>query len=459
MTARGPSSGRQRALRVAILVPRRSGFPDRDRLWAFTRPWWEAQFPEWPIVEGHHDEGLFNRSAAVNIAARLAGDWDVAVLIDSDVLTDPERVRQAIPMAIESGQMVVPFKERHNLTERGTARVLAGDRGSWRGHIARTFRDQHSSVIVIPRPLFDDIGGFDEGFRGWGMEDTAFALACEVMAGRPLVRIEPGEVWHLHHATPQGEKHGTPSHRRNMARLELYRAAHARADREAIARLVQEGRDLEDPAVTASIPRIIHRVVPEHTPDIAEGWWREFGHLHPGWRLMTHRDPLRPDEWPLTSRAWPKARNGAQLADLVRLEALYRWGGVYVDQDVQPFRPFDPLLGAEVFAAWEDERTVPNAVMGARAGHPIIRECIDLALRTMSKGVWEAGPGVTTRLFVGRPEVLLLPPGAFYDVHYRDPERDVRMRSAAPPWAFVRHWYAGSWLPAERQHPLPEAAA
>ena len=120
-------------MRVVLLVPRRAGFADRDALWEFTRPWWAEQVPEWPIVEGHHDEGLFNRSAAVNLAARLAGEWDVAVLIDSDVLIDAENVRKAIPIAVETGQMVVPFSVRYNLGAPGTARILAGDRGSWRG--------------------------------------------------------------------------------------------------------------------------------------------------------------------------------------------------------------------------------------------------------------------------------------------------------------------------------------
>lgn len=436
--------------RVVILVPRRAGFPDRDALWAFARPWWEEQFPGWPIVEGHHDEGLFNRSAAVNLAAALAGEWDVAVLIDSDVLLDPEPVRRAVPIAVETGQMVVPFELRHNLSPGGTRRILQGDRSDWHKHIARTFRDQHSSVVLIPRTLWDDIGGFDEGFRGWGFEDTAFALACEVFAGRKLERL-PGECWHLHHATQPGEKHGSPSHRRNMARAGLYREAHARGDREAIAALVRDGRVEPPPVPAGEIPRILHRVVPEQTPAIAEDWWAEWGRLHPTWRLMTHRDPLDPADWPLTAPHWGKVSAGAQLADLVRLEALLRWGGVYVDQDMQPFRALDPLLSAEVFAAWEDERCIPNAVLGARPDHPLIREALTRAIAAMPRGVWEAGPGVITKLLQGRPEVLLLPPESFYAVHYRDPERDAKMRAPARPWEFARHHYWGSWLPEDRR--------
>jgi hypothetical protein len=436
---------------IVILVPRRAGFPDRDALWDFCKPWWREQFPDWPIYEGHHDIGLFNRSAAVNEASRLAGEWDVAVLIDSDVLTEPARVRQAIPIAVETGQMVVPFSVRYNLNGHGTKRILAGDRGSWKGYIARQFRDQHSSVIVIPRTLWDDIGGFDEGFQGWGMEDSAFAVACEVIAGRKLERL-PGEVWHLYHDSPKGEKHGSPSHRRNMARLHLYEQAwsYSAADRATIQRLVVEGREVAA-LPTESIPRILHRVVPAHINATAEVWWGRFATLHPSWQLLTHRDPLDPAEWPLTAPSWSKVSCGAQLADLVRLEALLRWGGVYVDQDMEPFRSLEPLLSAQVFAAWEDEQVVPNAVIGARPGHPLISEMLTLALRSMKRSVWDAGPGATTKVLTGRTDVLLLPPSAFYAVHYRDPERDRKMSAPASPWEFARHHYWGSWLPEERR--------
>lgn len=437
-------------MRVVILVPRREGIADRDRLWEFTRRWWEGQFPDWPIVIGHHDIGLFNRSAAVNAAARLAGDWDIAVLIDSDILLDADAVHRAVPLAVESGQMVVPFEVRHNLSPLGTKRILEGDRGSWRSYISRSYRDQHSACVVIPRTLYDDIGGFDEGFRGWGFEDSAFAMACELFAGLPLVRIHPGELWHLHHGTNKGEKHGSPSHRANAERMERHRLACAAGDRPAVQGLVREGREANDP-VADTIPAILHRVVPESTPQVAEDWWAEFGRLHPDWRLMTHRDPLDPAEWPLTSPHWRKVANGVQLADLVRLEALLRFGGVYVDMDVQPFRSFEPLRGAEVFAAWEDERTIPNAIMGSRPDHPIIRECLKLAVARMHKGIWEAGPGVTTEVFKRHPEVLLLPPGSLYAVHYRDPDRDTKMVLPPAPWEFARHAYWGSWLEPERQ--------
>jgi mannosyltransferase OCH1-like enzyme len=131
---------------------------------------------------------------------------------------------------------------------------------------------------------------------------------------------------------------------------------------------------------------------------------------------------------------------------MIRLEALLRFGGVYVDQDVEPLRPMDPLLHLPAFAAWEDERCVPNAVMGASPEHPAIRACLDEMLRRIPGDTWKAGPGVLTDILPGRDDVLLLPPGSFYPYHYKEKERAGEDFRKSQPWAFVAHHWWGSWL-------------
>lgn len=442
--------------RVVILVPRRDGVAERDALWAWCRSWWQANQPGWEIFEGHHDEGLFNRSAAVNRAAAYADwqqarPWDVAVIIDSDVICDPGRVREGIARAIDTGRMVLPFDHRFDLNRQGSARIMDGYQGSWRPYVHRTYTDMVSSVVIVARRLWDDVGGFDEGFVGWGFEDNAFAAACETFSGAPVLRM-PGELWHLWHPTATEGKRGTPTHDRNRRRADRYLAA--RGDRAATRRL----RDLAAPAFEhrpTGIPRILHRTVPvETSPDVERWWagWRDV--LGDTWELRTHRDPLDPADWPETAHAWPHVQNGAQLADLVRLEALLRWGGVYVDSDVEAYRSLEPLLPLSAFAAWEDARTVPNAVLGAVPGHPAIRECLALAVdrvlaqRGGEADVWRAGPGVTTEVLPGRDDVLVLPPGTFYPYHYTEAKTERgRDHRKAQPWAFGAHHWAGSWLP------------
>ena len=204
------------------------------------------------------------------------------------------------------------------------------------------------------------------------------------------------------------------------------------------------------------IPRILVRCVPERTDRQIEAWWSEWCALHPDWEHVTYRDPLDPDQFPLTSPLWERCTSGAQLAGLVRLEALARHGGIYLDSDVEPYRPLTPLLGLQAFAGWEDHEVVPDAVLGATAGHPAILACLDLAVERLcgdssdwrtGPGAWGTGPGVTTTILPGRDDVLLLPPGSFYPAHYSRKDRvDWANVRRTNPWAFGAHRWHASWV-------------
>lgn len=428
-------------LKEVILVPRRADDGPRDVLWEWCRTQkWERDQSHMPIFEGHHNEGLFNRSAAVNKAARLAGEWDVAVIIDADVFIDAERLKEAVKIAHETGKVVYPHDVRKDLNRQGNQRVMNGFSGNWERYVHRRYPNMVSSVLVVPRRLWDEIGGFDESFRGWGYEDTAFAAAAATF-GHGDIRL-PGEVWHLWHPTAKEGKRGTETHMRNSAKGQRYRAAIGNPD--AIRALQSEGRT-QIPA-SSGIPRILHRVVPEQRNVQSDEWWARFEELHPDWELMTHRDPLDPEEWPLTAAHWDKVANGAQFADLIRLEALLRFGGVYVDQDVEPLRPLDALLSLSAFAAWEDPRSVPNAVMGATPDHPAVWACLELMIERLPGETWQSGPGVLTEILPNRSDVLLLPPGSFYPYHYKEKERAGEDFRKTQPWAFVAHHWWGSWL-------------
>jgi len=433
---------------VVIFVPRRRDGGWRDQLWEFCVKRWIENFPEWPIIEGHHDEGPFNRSAAINEAARIAdefvtmnGPWDVAFIIDSDTISDPDFVRQAVEIAHETGILTVAHDRRHMLTEFGTKRIMEGYAGSWKRYVKRTYRDSVSCAVAVSRKTWDLVGGFDERFVGWGYEDTGFHIACETVTDHSIQTLH-SECWHLWHA-PQPEAYdGSPTLARNKALKLKYEAVRWQPDR--LLALIHGQPDPASPTY-AGIPKILHRTVPEHTSDDVERWWTRFADLHPDWDLRTYREPIDPADWPLTGDLFGRCKSGAQKAGLIRLEALVRWGGVYVDSDVEPFRPLDPLLHLPAFAAWEDEKVVPDAVLGSIPGHPAFREMLDKARWSVEHGEdeWKSGPGVSTAVLPKRDDVLVLPPGAFYPAHYL--EKAKLGTNGERPWVFLEHKWYHSW--------------
>lgn len=206
---------------VTFLVPRRADGGYRDRLWEFCRSWWSTKVPGWDITEGASPDGPFNRSAALNDAARKAGDWDVAVIIDADVVADPLQVRQAVTGALETGAVVLGFTDYHGLTPAATRRVLAGDEPTPAGRIV-TKREHESSIVVVPRTAWETIGGFDERFVGWGQEDVAFAHSARLLVG---LRRVPGPVYHLWHERTRERVRSSETYKANQELGQAYREA------------------------------------------------------------------------------------------------------------------------------------------------------------------------------------------------------------------------------------------
>lgn len=205
------------------------------------------------------------------------------------------------------------------------------------------------------------------------------------------------------------------------------------------------------------IPTTFHRIwFSEPIPDRFEGYWERLRELHPGWQFRTWADPeellpwMRNGELFESFTDYPAAY--AFRADVARYEILYRFGGVYVDTDVEPLRSFDPLLAdGRPFAAWCSDSELDPAVIASPADHPAIALLVEdlaqvLAWRKAGKATsppGSTGPRYLTPRWRARADVLRLPPSAFFPYHWADREAG----HARPPWPTrsfaVHHWNAG----------------
>lgn len=177
-------------MRTVILVPYRGDGGHRDRLWDFICNRLQAHHCDYPIIVGPSPDGPFNRGAAINEAARHE-DWDVAVVHDADTWVPPAHLERAVELACGTGTLVAAFTTVVEISQKSTDFILAhadnfvyvpGDDAVIRTSEITT----QSSVLAIRRTLWDNIGGFDERFVGWGGEDNAFWKAASIIAGDPL---------------------------------------------------------------------------------------------------------------------------------------------------------------------------------------------------------------------------------------------------------------------------------
>ena len=78
-----------------------------------------------------------------------------------------------------------------------------------------------------------------------------------------------------------------------------------------------------------------------------------------------------------------KRKMWAFVSDYVRYYALYKYGGIYLDTDVELIKNFDEYLDKPFFCSIEGEivygENIPEpAVIGGKAGHQIFKDILDL---------------------------------------------------------------------------------
>ncbi len=211
------------------------------------------------------------------------------------------------------------------------------------------------------------------------------------------------------------------------------------------------------------IPRVLHRIWLGNRPRPAvyDDYWRQWAALHPGWDLHT---------W--TERSIPPLRNQAeydhgepavsagvfvdhqpatvgQRANIAAYELVWRFGGVYVNCDMQPLRPFDDLLGYPAFAGMGDDRYVCNAVLGGEPRSSFFDAVISelpfqVAANPHAGTEVQTGPRLLTAVWWEHPELIaVLPREAFSCAHHGWVHGDAasRVEAARRAGAYaIHHW-------------------
>lgn len=222
--------------KISVLIPyKKQNDSQREMLWMNIKQRYEKLMPELEICIGLDDSLLFNRSRAINRAAKSA-TGDVFIISNADVIFSREIISNIIPI-MHDYPWIVPYTSGYKLTRAATQRLIFEGLPDLINvgvsDIEASYNVPASFLCVIPRKNFYKIRGMDERFEGCGVEDAALRFTLDSLCGKNI-RIS-GEVFHLWHKPEQVNKQ---DYEKNYKLLEQYLSL--LKDKDALLSLVNE---------------------------------------------------------------------------------------------------------------------------------------------------------------------------------------------------------------------------
>lgn len=127
------------------------------------------------------------------------------------------------------------------------------------------------------------------------------------------------------------------------------------------------------------IPKIIHYVwfgrgeMSDRAKHCIESWKKYL----PDYEIKEWNE----DNFDINFNEWTKHayenKKWAFVSDVARLYALYTEGGIYMDTDVEVYKPLDEFLNDEGFTGFEDVNYPSTATLGSEKGNPVIKKMLD----------------------------------------------------------------------------------
>lgn len=174
--------------------------------------------------------GPFNKGWGLNVGAAMS-ESPLLAFGDADVICTGAWSQAVQQLRHSATPIVKPYHQIVDLTPEESASVRAGN---WnlcpqRPTNALPNREAQGEFVVfaggvffIQRAVFEQTGGFDERFLGWGGEDDAMTLRL-MNSGFPLIELGTTPALHLWHPRSAQTTFAQPFYAANLDILETYR--------------------------------------------------------------------------------------------------------------------------------------------------------------------------------------------------------------------------------------------
>lgn len=213
-----------------------------------------------------------------------------------------------------------------------------------------------------------------------------------------------------------------------------------------------------------AIPKIVHycwfggKEKPDSVKRCIESWKK----FLPDYQLMEwNEDNFNIEKLQYTKEAYA-AKKYAFVSDVARIEALYQYGGIYMDTDVEVLKSFTPLLDARCILGMEEKEYIATSFMAFEKKHPLIRQFLNLYENI---NFLDENGQIITGTNVAKLTNLLIEKGFVQENYYQELEEGIKIypKEFFSPYDYINchytitensycvHHFAVSWMSKKEQ--------
>lgn len=163
------------------------------------------------------------------------------------------------------------------------------------------------------------------------------------------------------------------------------------------------------------IPKIIHYCWfgPNELSPLNKVCFESWIKYYPDYEIMLWNEDNAPIHHPFLKKALIEKKY-AFAADFTRFYALYNYGGIYLDTDMECIRPLDEeMLCVDFFSAYEDieNRYISCGLIGAKQDSEI---CFKMLSYYENLNIYENVPSVLTKILENISEKFIIYPSYYF---------------------------------------------
>jgi mannosyltransferase OCH1-like enzyme len=137
-------------------------------------------------------------------------------------------------------------------------------------------------------------------------------------------------------------------------------------------------------------------------------------------------------------------------SDILRLEILKKYGGIYVDTDIECLKSFDDFLNLDFFVGYEDSNFLCNALIGSSQNNVIVENLLLASLENLKNHSVEfsnrhpnkiTGPHLYTKIIKdSTSNYKLFEKNIFYPISYKE-KKNLHLNN---PASYSKHFWSGT---------------